>query len=68
MTTVMNLSNGSKQEYTCSPTDAVVAAHAQSLGDWNTWDYATKYSFMLETGPDTVLCGNFSAFIDGRQF
>ena len=68
MTTVMNLSNGSKQEYSCSPADAVVAAHAQSLGDWNTWDYAAKYAFMLETGLVSIICGNFSAFIDGRQF
>lgn len=68
MTTVMNLSNLEKQIYTCTPEEAVVAAFAQSRKDWNTWEYATRYSWMIERGKECILCGDFSAFRDGRNF
>jgi hypothetical protein len=66
--TVMNLSTGEKQQYTCSPREAVIAAHAQSKNDWNTWDYAKRYGSMVEEGKLTFLCGDFSAFKNGRSF
>ena len=66
--TVMNLSTQHKQIYTCPPDQAVVAAYAQSTGDFNTWDYDTKYNHLLEYGKCTILCGDFSVFKDSREF
>lgn len=68
MCTVMNLITEEKQVYTCSPKQAVIAAYAQSKGDWNTWQYDEHYGHLLEQGKQTVLCGDFGAFIDGRKF
>ena len=42
-----------------SPTDAVRAAYAQSLNDWNTWTYS-KYP-VIHTDL-SVTCGNFIAW------
>ena len=47
--TVVNLATGEQKLYTCPPLDAVIAAHAQSLGDFNTWDYLPKYRDQVET-------------------
>ena len=66
--TVMNLSTQYKQIFTCPPVEAVVAAYAQSTGDFNTWDYDTRYNHLLEYGKHTILCGDFSVFKDGREF
>ena len=66
--TVMNLSTGDKQVYTCTPKEAVIAAYAQSFSDWNTWDYNKHYATFVKEGNDTVACGDFSAFKDGREF
>lgn len=66
--TVMNLTTQEKFTYTCTPRDAVIACYAQSLGDFNTWDYTKKYGRIVESGHDVFLCGDFSAFQDGRQF
>lgn len=44
-----------------SPAEAVVAAHAQSLGDYNTWDYTEKYGHLIRHNGDHVLCGVFTA-------
>jgi len=63
MTEVMNLNNGEKIIYSCTPEDAVIAAHAQSLNDWNTWDYAERYGDQVVRGEHTVACGDFSAFL-----
>jgi len=68
MCTVMNLKTMDKQIYSCTPKEAVVAAHAQSKMDWNTWQYKDRYSDLLEEGKNTFLCGDFSAFKDGRTF
>lgn len=68
MCTVMNLKTTEKQVYTCSPRDAVIAAYAQSLSNWNTWDYYKHYSHLVEEGNFTYLCGDFSVFKDGRDF
>jgi len=61
MCIVLNLATGEKQEYSCSPDQAVIAAYAQSHHDWNTWDYGKRYNHMLETGKHTYLCGDFTA-------
>lgn len=58
---VIDLSTGKKQIFTCSPEEAVIAAYAQSRGDFNTWDYEKKYSVVR--GKQTVACGDFSALI-----
>jgi len=68
MCTVMNLNNATKQQYTCTPLEAVVAAYAQSKMDWNTWQYKERYGSFVEEGKFTWLCGDFSAFKDGRDF
>jgi hypothetical protein len=64
----MNLATQEKQIYSCSPDQAVIAAHAQSLHDFNTWEYDKNYGHLLEEGKLTWLCGDFSAFKDGRRF
>jgi hypothetical protein len=66
--TVMNLSTLEKQIYTCSPKEAVIAAYAQSQNDWNTWQYESRYSWLVEENEYTYICGNFSVFKDGREF
>lgn len=61
--TVMNLRTGEKQEFTCSPQEAVIAAYAQGeKHDFNTWDYQKRYSWLLEHGEHTVACGDYSAY------
>jgi hypothetical protein len=47
--------------YSCSPREAVIAAHAQSLRDWNTWDYETRYGHLVVEGVARVSCGAFYA-------
>lgn len=59
---VVNLATQEEQIYTCSPKEAVIAAYAQSLKDWNTWDYNNKYLTLVEEGKITWLCGDFSVF------
>lgn len=63
MTDVLNLSTGETTTYSCPPEEAVIAAHAQSLGDMNTWDYAEKYKDDVVRGPHTVACGDFTAVL-----
>lgn len=59
--TVLNLATGREQRFTCSPREAVIAAHAQSLRDWNTWDYREKYDHLVREGGVTFSCGDFAA-------
>jgi hypothetical protein len=67
LVTVVNLSNPSDtRHYTCSPREAVIAAHAQSLLDWNTWDYETKYGSLVVTGQHTIACGDFCVSLRAR--
>ena len=68
MVTVMNLCTGEKMVYTCKPLVAVICAYAQSNGNFNTWDYEKNYRSLVEEGNLTFLCGDFSAFKDGRMF
>jgi hypothetical protein len=65
VTRTFNLATGDwAGEYSCSPRDAVIAAHAQSSGDFNTWDYETRYGHLVNQGAETVWCGSFSARLE----
>lgn len=65
-TTVMNLATREKQVYFCEPRKAVLAAYAQSFNDYNTWNYEKRYGHLLLEGKFCLVCGDFSAFKDGR--
>ena len=62
---VINLCTQEEQIYTCSPREAVIAAYAQNLNDWNTWDYEERYGNFVEIGEKSFLCGNFAALKEG---
>lgn len=49
--------------YDLPPRQAVMAAHAQSIGDYNTWDYG-KYEKDVITGKISVACGNYGALLN----
>ncbi len=59
--TVLNLSTGDYQIYTCDSRTAVLSAYAQSLGNWNTWEYERLYGHLLLEGEHSWNCGDFSA-------
>ncbi len=61
--TVVNLANLTEQVYTCSPREAVIAAYAQSLGDYSTWNYEARYGHLAVVGSSTVACGDFCALL-----
>jgi hypothetical protein len=67
--TVINMAvyNDPGQVYCASPRNAVIAAYAQSLGDWNTWYYERRYGSMVRQSNLTVSCGDFSAFLDPKN-
>lgn len=56
-----NLRTGAKQEYSCAALEAVVSAHEQSKGNWNTWTYDFGAA---RTAGKTVYCGDFAAQLD----
>lgn len=60
MTQVLNLATGETFTYSCAPDQAVIAAYAQSKGDYNTYDYA-KYRNLLRQGDRVVTCGDLTA-------
>lgn len=45
----------------------MIAAFAQSKGDYNTWDYERKYGSLVVEGKVSVACGDFSALIENYQ-
>jgi hypothetical protein len=59
MIVVHNLMTRDLYFYTCSPREAVIAAYAQSLGDWNTWNYEEKYGHMPIEGNYSIAVGDF---------
>jgi hypothetical protein len=64
MVDVFNLATYDEQTFSCSPREAVIAAYAQSLGDFNTWDYEERYGKLVRysgTNNRTVSCGDFAA-------
>ena len=66
LTKVVNLATGQEQFFSIPPREAVLAAYRQSLGDFNTWDYAKHDSIVREANL-TVSAGDFTAFKKGRQ-
>jgi len=63
-TRVLNLATRQEQFYSSSPREAVIAAYAQSVGDWNTWDYEARYGSLAMMGRFTVSCGDFCATLE----
>lgn len=61
MTEVFNLATSERGTYSCDPHQAVIAAYAQERGDYSTWDYASRYSSLVRTGPRVVVCGDWTA-------
>lgn len=63
---VFNLATGRYgPSFTLDARESVIAAHAQSLGDWNTWDYEKNYGdqvveFETASGCPVVRCGDFT--------
>lgn len=53
-TEVHNLATDETLSYTLPPREAVIAAYAQSRGDFNTWDYEKRYGKLVEKGRWTV--------------
>lgn len=68
MTDVMNLATGEVRTYDLDPRAAVIAAYAQGLGDFNTWDYGKRYAniHVVET-PTIYNLGDWASFVDGRR-
>ena len=46
---VHNLVTGETAEYTISPRLAVMAAYAQTRGDFSTWEYERKYGKRVQS-------------------
>jgi hypothetical protein len=60
-TTVYHLGTDQVLRYTLPPRQAVIAARAQAEGDYNTWDYETKYGPRVREGKYGFHLGDFSA-------
>ncbi len=59
---VVNLSTDVRMTFVgVTPRQAVMAAFAQSHGDFNTWDYEKKYGPSVKEGKATFSCGNWCA-------
>jgi hypothetical protein len=56
---VTNLLSLEERTYSCSPKQAVIAAYAQSMGDWNTWDYEAKYGAKVQQTRHYYVLGNW---------
>jgi hypothetical protein len=71
-TTVFNLSTYEEREYTTLPRAAVIAAYAQSRGDWNTWQYEEKYAAFVRAirreRHITWACGDWTAIEKNPDF
>ena len=57
--TVTNLATLEQRTYCCPPLQAVIAAHAQDRGDFNTWQYEQRYASTATYGKQTVCCGDW---------
>lgn len=59
---VYDLSSTREQTFVgVSPREAVIAAYAQSRGDYSTWEYEGRYGGLVILGNLTVACGDFCA-------
>ena len=65
ITLAINLSTGEERTYVgLSPEQTAMAAYAQQHGDWNTWDYETKYKHLVKkTGLLKCGCGDWSVCV-----
>jgi len=65
MVTVYKLGTDEEQVFSCHPEDAVIAAYAQSQGDFNTWAYKVNrhYRSMLKFHGRTLVCGDFATVL-----
>lgn len=61
MTLVTNLAEPTKtRDYSLDARQAVIAAYAQSLGDYKTWEYK-QYDSLVTEGVHTFCCGDWCA-------
>ena len=69
MVTVLNLRTGQHQYFSSpiTPRESVMAAYAQNIGDYNTWEYDNKYGERVEYGQYTVFCGDFAAHMEEEK-
>lgn len=61
MSTVFNLASDKQMTYSLPAREAVIAAFAQSRGDWNTCEYEDKYAHLAKKGANTWNIGDFAA-------
>ena len=59
ITKVLHVDSREEISFSLSPEEAVVAAHAQSKKDWQTWNYKEKYQ--AKRGKYGWVCGDFWA-------
>jgi len=59
--TVLSLESDKVQIFSLPPKQAVMAAYAQSLGDYNTWEYEQRYGKLPQRATYGWLCGEFWA-------
>lgn len=63
---VQHLVTGETITYTCSPREAVLAAHAQSLNDWSTWQYEERYGHLVRESVHGFYCGDWGVLKTGK--
>ncbi len=67
---VLNLRTGdwAECEWSLSPRETVIAAHAQlTMRDWSTWGYEKRYGHLVETGDKTVAVGDWACLLTGKE-
>src|SRR5690606_1611525 len=60
---VLNLATGEELTFFIPAREAVIAAYAQSQGDYNTWDYERRYGALVIRGRLTWGLGDFAAMV-----
>lgn len=61
MTEILDRSTGNTKYYSLNPKAAVIAAHAQKIGDFSWWEYDTRYSSLVVETAHCYHCGDMSA-------
>lgn len=62
MVDVLNLATGQAVRYMgLTPVEAVMSAHAQDAGNFNTWEYRERYQRDVVHNLRTVRCGDWTA-------
>lgn len=67
MTTVRTTMGDEVQVFSIGPREAVICAYAQSLGDYNTWGYESRYGHKVAMGTYGWCCGEFWAKLTGDE-